>query len=185
MLISALSFLTSYFTPALYFYVLFETIYQIDPDNTVVSIIAKVVSIAYVIILLVAIAGGLMGNIWTKYAHSVSACLTVFTFAMWGLVTYNIVAVYLSLNDKGIDWTNFSQMSILVMVGINLVGFFINIILHIFTHRDEVLRLLADQISYLAYQGAYSQTMVIHAFCNIDDVSWGTKGSSSSGGKKY
>jgi cellulose synthase/poly-beta-1,6-N-acetylglucosamine synthase-like glycosyltransferase len=27
--------------------------------------------------------------------------------------------------------------------------------------------------------------MVIHAFCNVDDVSWGTKGSGSSGTKKY
>jgi cellulose synthase/poly-beta-1,6-N-acetylglucosamine synthase-like glycosyltransferase len=26
------------------------------------------------------------------------------------------------------------------------------------------------------YTGAYAQTMVIHRFCNIDDVSWGTKG---------
>ena len=27
--------------------------------------------------------------------------------------------------------------------------------------------------------------MVIHAFCNVDDVSWGTKGSSSSGVSKF
>jgi len=37
----------------------------------------------------------------------------------------------------------------------------------------------------MAYTGAYSQTMVIHSFCNVDDVSWGTKGSVGSGVKKY
>ncbi len=37
----------------------------------------------------------------------------------------------------------------------------------------------------MGYTGAYSQTMVIHAFCNVDDVSWGTKGTQASGGKKY
>ena len=36
----------------------------------------------------------------------------------------------------------------------------------------------------MAFQAAYSQTMVIHAFCNIDDVSWGTKGSTGAAGEK-
>jgi chitin synthase len=47
------------------------------------------------------------------------------------------------------------------------------------------LSIIFDTPSYLSYTGAYSQTMVIHAFCNVDDVSWGTKGSSSSGVNKY
>ena len=37
----------------------------------------------------------------------------------------------------------------------------------------------------MTYTGAYSQTMVIHSFCNVDDVSWGTKGSTGTGVKKY
>jgi len=28
----------------------------------------------------------------------------------------------------------------------------------------------------MAYQGAYSHVMLIYAFCNVDNVSWGTKG---------
>jgi chitin synthase len=44
------------------------------------------------------------------------------------------------------------------------------------THFIFVFRLLADVISYLAYQGAYSHVMLIYAFCNVDNVSWGTKG---------
>ena len=40
-------------------------------------------------------------------------------------------------------------------------------------------------MSYISYQGAYNITMVVHAFCNIDDVSWGTKGASSATQSKY
>jgi cellulose synthase/poly-beta-1,6-N-acetylglucosamine synthase-like glycosyltransferase len=58
--------------------------------------------------------------------------------------------------------------------------------MHLPSHPGYVLKLFIDQISYLTYQGAYSQTMVAHAFCNVDDVSWGTKGSTGQhGGKKY
>jgi hypothetical protein len=35
----------------------------------------------------------------------------------------------------------------------------------------------------MSYQGAYSQTMVIYGMCNVDDVSWGTKGATGSGGQ--
>lgn len=33
-------------------------------------------------------------------------------------------------------------------------------------------------LSYLYYQAAYSHTFVVYAFCNVDDITWGTKGSS-------
>ena len=45
--------------------------------------------------------------------------------------------------------------------------------------------IIKNTASYMSYTGAYAQTMVIHAFCNVDDVSWGTKGSSSSGVNKF
>ena len=35
----------------------------------------------------------------------------------------------------------------------------------------------------MSFQGAYSQTMVIYGMCNVDDVSWGTKGATGSGGQ--
>lgn len=136
---------------------------------------------------LVGVAGGLTGAVWTKHAHVVSAVLSVFTFAMWGLVTYNIAFIYLGFGTTGLDWNSFSQVSILVMTGINLGIYYFVVFMHVPTHCGFVWRLFKDQISYLTYQGAYAQTMVAHAFCNVDDVSWGTKGSTAShgGGKKY
>lgn len=44
------------------------------------------------------------------------------------------------------------------------------------THFKFICKLGIDVFSYLAYQGAYSHVMVIYAFCNVDNVSWGTKG---------
>jgi len=106
---------------------------------------------------------------------------------MWGLVVYNIIVIYLGFGNTGIDWKSFNQVSVLVMTGINLGVYYIVVFMHIPTHCRFVWRLFADQISYLSYQGAYAQTMVAHAFCNVDDVSWGTKGSTGGhgGGKKY
>lgn len=187
MVLALLSFVTSYLTPSIYFYVLFATIYQIAPDNLYCRIAAQIVSIVYIMVYLTAVAGGLTGAIWTRHAHVVSTVLSLFTFAMWGLVTYNIVFIYLGFGTTGIDWGSFNQVSILVMTGINLGVYYFVVFMHVPTHCGFVWRLFKDQISYLTYQGAYAQTMVAHAFCNVDDVSWGTKGSTAShgGGKKY
>jgi len=108
------------------------------------------------------------------------------TFAIIGLVTYNVIIVYLGIGTTGIDWTSFNQTSIVIMCIINIGGYVLILFLHVFTHPKLVWRLLIDTFSYWFYQGAYSQTMVSHAFCNVDDVSWGTKGSTAQhGGKQY
>lgn len=36
--------------------------------------------------------------------------------------------------------------------------------------------------TFLYYTGAYTHTLLIYSFCNIDDVSWGTKGSTDNEG---
>ena len=183
MVLSLLSFATSYLTPSLYFYVLFTTIHQINPHDAATTAIAKVVSVVYLLVVLMAVGGGLIGSAWTARAHIVSAILAVFTFAMWGLVSYNIFVVYLGLGSTGIDTSSFNQMSILVMTIVNVGLYYFVILMHLPTHCDFVMRTFKDYISYLTYQGAYAQTMVIHAFCNVDDVSWGTKGSTAAHGE--
>lgn len=186
MVLSLLSFATSYFTPSLYFYVIYATVAQISSTSDATSYLARILSLIFVLVYMVAIAGGLSGSVWTKHAEAVSIVFSFITFSMLGLVTYNIVAVYLDLTANGINFKSFNQVSILVMCAINIGGYFLIIILHVFTHPKLVWRLLIDTFSYWFYQGAYSQTMVAHAFCNVDDVSWGTKGSTSQhGGKHY
>jgi chitin synthase len=186
MFLALLSLLSSYITPSIYFYVLYQTIVQIDITSNRGAIAARIVSIAYVMVYLVAVAGGLTGSIWTKHAYLVSAVLSCFTFAMLGLVLYNLFFVYLGFTTTGIDYSSFTQVIILIMVIVNIGMYYFLVLMHLPTHPQFVLRLFIDQFSYLTFQGAYSQTMVSHAFCNVDDVSWGTKGSTGShGGKKY
>lgn len=74
---------------------------------------------------------------------------------------------------------------VLVLSVINIICFFFVVLMHLPTHAKFVCKIFLNTPSYIAYTGAYAQTMVIHAFCNVDDVSWGTKGSSGTGGKKY
>jgi chitin synthase len=103
---------------------------------------------------------------------------------MYGLVTYNILFIYLDLRSGQLDLNKFKVITIIVLSIINIVSFIIIVAMHFCTHPKFVCKLLADQISYIIYTGAYAQTMVIHGFCNIDDVSWGTKGATDSHGGK-
>ena len=77
-------------------------------------------------------------------------------------------------------------MTVLITFGINVGYFLMLLLIHIPSHCKFVCRLILDTPSYFLYTGAYMFTMVIHGFCNVDDVSWGTKGVSGQGGvNKY
>lgn len=75
-------------------------------------------------------------------------------------------------------------MTIIVLTVLNIVLFLFVVGMHLCTHPKFVFKLMIDQISYIMFTGAYAQTMVIHGFCNIDDVSWGTKGATDAHGGK-
>lgn len=78
------------------------------------------------------------------------------------------------------------MIAIIVCMATTLGSMIVILILHLPSHAKFVCKMIIDWPSYLYYTGAYSQTMVIHGFCNVDDVSWGTKGSTDAhGGKAY
>lgn len=186
MLIAQLSMITTYISPSLIFYILFTTILQIDIAQEGAFIAARIVAVYFVLVYLVGVAGSLMGNAWIQYARYISMAMAPIVYGLLGLVTYNIVQVYLNLSGSGVDVNDFYQMSVLVMVFINLGLFILIILLNAFICPKEAWKLLIDTPSYISYQAAYTMTMIIHAFCNVDDVSWGTKGASGHGGaKKY
>lgn len=186
MLIAQLSMITTYISPTLLFYILFTTIMQIDMSEVGAFVAARIISIYFVLVYLIGVAGSLMGNAWIQYAKYISMAMVPIVYGLLGLVTYNIVQVYLNLGGSGVDINDFYQMSVVVMVILNLGIFFIIVTLNAFIHPKEALKLLINTPSYISYQASYTITMIIHAFCNVDDVSWGTKGASGHGGaKKY
>lgn len=180
-----LSLLNAYLSPALTFYILYTTIVQISVGSSAAFIIARIASGGYVLLYLIGVAGSLTGNAWLKHSRHLSVAMGLLTISLMGLVTYNVVSVYLSLGNLGVNNTDFSQMSVTVMVLTNIGLFLFLVVLHLITHPGLVCRLFLDWVSYMSYQGAYTQTLIVHSFCNIDDVSWGTKGSGHGGGKKY
>lgn len=183
MFLALLSTFNSYITPSIYFFVLYATIYQLGFKDA--NIVAAVVCLIYTIVFLSGVAGALTGRQWSKKAHIISYVLSLFTFLLFGLVIYNVLMIYFRLKNDSFDMSNMTLMIVLVLTILNLACFFIILLIHIPSHCQEVWNLIVDTPSYTSFTGAYAQTMVIHAFCNVDDVSWGTKGSSSSGVNKY
>jgi len=72
-----------------------------------------------------------------------------------------------------------------VITCINVLSYLVIAAIHLPTHCKFVFKLFFDSISYMAYQGAYSHVMLIYAFCNIDNVSWGTKGNNGKRVQRY
>jgi chitin synthase len=68
------------------------------------------------------------------------------------------------------------SLAVAVLLILNVGYYLFILLLHLFTHPKEILQIITGYLSYMTYQGAYTHTMVIYSFCNIHDVSWGTKG---------
>ena len=69
------------------------------------------------------------------------------------------------------------------MIACNLGLIVLIVVLH-FVEPYRVWDIMRCTGSYLYYQTAYMHTLLIFAFCNVDDVTWGTKGLGDVGGKK-
>jgi chitin synthase len=74
---------------------------------------------------------------------------------------------------------------VFVITCINVGSYVLIALVHLPTHTTFVFKLAFDAISYLVYQGAYSHVMLIYAFCNVDNVSWGTKGNNGKRVHRY
>ena len=134
MLMAVLSLFNTLISPSVQFYVIFSTILQISPENSLVFIIARVVSGLFVLLYMAAVGGSLMGANWVNHAHWVSVMMGFFTYGMFGLALYNVFIVYLNLGGEGIDTNNFVQMSILVVLCINVGAYVLLLLLHLPTH---------------------------------------------------
>lgn len=125
---------------------------------------------------------------WTKHAHFLSFVFSLYTYLLMGLVVYNVVWVYVGVEEMSSFasvFDSFESALVFVITCLNILVYVLIAGVHLFTHFKFLLRMLIDVISYLAYQGAYSHVMLIYAFCNVDNVSWGTKGNNGSRVQHY
>ena len=104
------------------------------------------------------------------------------------LVIYNVLGVYLEIDTiTGLEdiFSSTEGALVFIITCINIASYLIIALVHLPTHTLFVFKLLIDSISYMVYQGAYSHVMLIYAFCNVDNVSWGTKGNSGKRVQRY
>lgn len=75
---------------------------------------------------------------------------------------------------------------IIVMVSINIGSFMLILLVHLLCQPKLVWSIISSYWSYIVYQPIYNFILIIFSFCNLDDVTWGTKGlSDSAGGNSY
>ena len=98
MIVALLSLVNTYITPALYFFVLYATIYQLGFRGA--EWIAKLVCMLYCFVFFSAVGGALTGRPWSKRAHVISVLLAFFTFLLILLVIYNVLFIYLRVTKN-------------------------------------------------------------------------------------
>ena len=104
------------------------------------------------------------------------------------LVMYNVVGVYLEvgfMDSFGSVFDQFETAMVFLITCLNILVYLLMAAAHVCTHFKFLFRMLVDAISYFSYQGAYSHVMLIYSFCNVDNVSWGTKGNGGSRIQSY
>lgn len=104
---------------------------------------------------------------------SISSVLGYYYWLIWVVVIYNIVYNYI------IKQKFTSSLYVLAsMMGISFGAIFFIILFHLVEPR-RVWDIARGAASYIFFSGCYTHTLIVFAFCNIDDVGWGTKGIAS------
>ncbi|KAL4499711.1 hypothetical protein ABPG72_017251 [Tetrahymena utriculariae] len=68
------------------------------------------------------------------------------------------------------------KIYMLTMIGLNYGSFFVSLIIHLLFQPFIFWNILISFMSYWIYSPIYNHILLIFSFCNIDDVTWGTKG---------
>lgn len=116
-------------------------------------------------------------------AIHISRIIAFFTYFLMLLIGEIIVRTILKFANSTDRTAN--QWIVFVLLVANAAAKLIVLLMHLPSHPREVWAYIWGWVSYLSYQGVYTHTMVIFSFCNVDDVSWGTKGATDSGEKKF
>lgn len=119
-----------------------------------------------------------------------SGALATYYFISFFFITYNAILNFWN-NANGIFGSTtmieneelFGRIFIILVVVSNLGMMILIILSHLFGGAFMVFDIIKCSLSYIYYTATYSHTLVIFAFCNIDDVTWGTKGLAAGSGQ--
>ncbi|KAL4476141.1 hypothetical protein ABPG74_009874 [Tetrahymena malaccensis] len=68
------------------------------------------------------------------------------------------------------------KIYMLTMIGLNYGSFFVSLFIHLLFQPFIAWNIFISFMSYWIYSPIYNHILLIFSFCNIDDVTWGTKG---------
>lgn len=101
MIIALMSFFFSYISPAIYFFVIYSTIFQMGFPGSVW--VGKIVAMAYLMVFFVAVGGSLRGRNWSKHAYIVSIFFAIFNVLVLFTVLWNIFVIYLNFTGNPLN----------------------------------------------------------------------------------
>ena len=105
-----------------------------------------------------------------KVFQRISTGLGLFMLVNFGYFTYLLIAMVMGYGEQE------NRAQIMTMAGVMIVLY---ILPSLFKMKDILTDIIFSVHHYVYYSPAYMHTLLIFAFCNVDDLSWGTKGSDS------
>ncbi|EAR87998.1 chitin synthase (macronuclear) [Tetrahymena thermophila SB210] len=109
-----------------------------------------------------------------------SAIISVSSLLIAGIV---LVSVALNIyNRKNNVIVGFKELDntlywyIIALLATNVASYVIIAVVHICPQYKLVWFMFKSWFSFTIYQPIYNHVLLIYAFCNVDDVTWGTKG---------
>ena len=202
---SIITLFTAYFAVGFYYVFLNMVAFEFfakynfygDPTNEIASL-AGLIMFFYILL----VAGLFFYSLVYKSKEAISkfqlisSLLGIFMLVSMGYMAYIIISI-IFLENGGVlnkklqivseissvqENADLSQYDVIViydptllkaLVSINMLCYIVPVLCNPFKSAIDILFSTKD---YLFYAPAYVHTLLIYAFCNIDDLSWGTKG---------
>ena len=205
MFYSIVTLFTSYFAVGFFYVFLNMVVFEFfsaynfygDPSNEIASV-AGVIMFIYILL----VAGLFFYSLVYKSKEAISkfqlisSLLGIYMLISFGYMAYIMINIIFLDNggvmNKKVQIINkiqdlqqnadISQYQVVVLydpttlkalVAINILCYAIPVIIN---PKKSAIDILFSTKDYLFYAPAYVHTLLIYAFCNIDDLSWGTKG---------
>lgn len=190
MFFALVNVILSYFTVGLYF--VFITIMAIevfkqynfynDPTNTI-STVGGVMIFIYIMLVLSLFFYSLLlkSRDAIRRFQFISTLLGIFTLISFGSSVFVMIKILAmeedntNLNETEADAAimKYRRRELQILAILSIASYGVPVLLN---PTKSLVDILFSTIDYLFYMPTYIHTLLIYAFCNIDDLSWGTKG---------